>query len=88
MEMVNAVLLICAVTVPRAECQPETALDVLVAPEATTTGLCGFQSQAYIASLRLSETLGKTTYLKIQCKMGRRAITAEPAVPDRSPVHP
>ena len=87
MELVNAVLLICAAAIPRAECQPETALDVIVAPDATTVGLCGFQSQAYLASMRLSKTLGKGTYLKIQCKMGRRAIIAAPDELSHGPPH-
>ncbi len=67
MHLIKAILLICATSVPRAECQPETAHDVMRAPDSTTFGHCGLQSQGLLASTALSQSLAEGHYLKILC---------------------
>ena len=84
MELLKAILLICSTALPRAECQPETALHVIIGPEATTASLCGFQSLAYLATTTLAETLSEGTYLKIQCKRAHSTVMTTPASPVQS----
>ena len=81
MDLLKAVLLICSTTLPRAECQPDTALHVITGPEATTASLCGFQSQAYLATTTLAETLSEGTYLEIQCKRAQSTAMTPPLSP-------
>ena len=71
MGLVKAILLVCATSVPRAECQPETALHVINGPDATTADLCGFQAQAFMATMAFAEDLGQGTYLKVRCSRER-----------------
>ena len=78
MGFVKVVLLICATSLPRAECQPESALDVILGPETTSLSFCGFQAQAFLARMAFSEKLHEGTYLKIQCTLGHRTATATP----------
>ncbi|MDX1400324.1 MAG: hypothetical protein R3245_00235 [Kiloniellales bacterium] len=80
MHLIQAVLLICATGMPRAECQPETAFDVIRAPDSTTFGLCGIQSQGYLASTAFSQYLDKENYLKIVCTKSHEVLETK-AVP-------
>ena len=82
MDLVKTILLICSTTLPRSECQPDTALDVIIGPKVTTMGLCGIQSQAFIAATWFTETLAEGTYLKIQCKMAHPTATISPVSPN------
>jgi hypothetical protein len=86
--MVSAVILICSTAVAPADCQPDTALDVLVAPRATGHSLCGLQSQAYLASSALAPQLGDGRYPKLVCT--RRHVEATIAWPEprRTPAAP
>jgi len=79
MHLISAVILICSTSVAPANCQPDTALHVLVAPEATSYGLCGLQSQAYLASTSLASELGDDRYPKFVCT--RRHFVATAAWP-------
>jgi hypothetical protein len=83
MQLVSAVILICSTAIAPADCQPDTALDVLVAPKATGHSLCGLQSQAYLASSALAPQLGDGRYPKLVCT--RRHIAATLAWPQRRP---
>ncbi len=78
MELVKAVILICSTALPAADCEPETALDVIVAPQNSSMELCGFHAQAYLASGAFADRLGEGTYLKVQCRFGQRTATNEP----------
>ncbi len=80
MQMVSAVILICSTAVAPADCQPDSALDVLVAPRATGHSLCGLQSQAYLAASALAPQLGDGRYPKLVCT--RRQIDATLAWPE------
>jgi hypothetical protein len=84
MHLIESILLICSTTLPRAECQPDTALDVIIGPKATSARLCGFQSQAFLAPTTLAATLAKGTYLKIQCKRAHATDMAAPVSPAQS----
>ena len=77
MHLIHAVLLICATGLPRAECQPETALNVIRAPDSTTFGLCGIQSQGYLASTAFSQYLDKGVYLKILCTKSHEVLKTQ-----------
>ena len=67
MHLIEVVLLICATSMPRADCQPDTAFDVIRAPKSKTFGLCGLQSQGLVARTALSRILAEGYYLKIVC---------------------
>ena len=67
MEMIKVVVLVCATSTPRAECQPDTALDIIKAPDASTMGLCSLQAQAFLAQTAVARDLASDNYLKIQC---------------------
>lgn len=81
MHLISAIVLICSTAVAPADCQADTALDVLVAPEATSFGLCGLQSQAYLAATLLAPQLGDGRYPKFVCT--RRHYTATAAWPEK-----
>ena len=81
MDLIKSILLICSTALPRAECQPDTALDPIIGPKATTARLCGFQSQAFLARTAFAEALAKETYLKIQCKRAHASDMAVPVSP-------
>ena len=83
MEMIKVVVLVCATTTPRAECQPDTALDVINAPNASTMGLCSLQAQAYVAQTAIAGALASDAYLKIQCT--RRHVPESIAAPCPDP---
>lgn len=83
MQMVSAVILICSTAVAPADCQPDTALDVLVAPKATGHSLCGLQSQAFLASSILAPQLGDGRYPKLVCT--RRHVDPTLAWPQQRP---
>jgi hypothetical protein len=71
MDLVKTVILICASMLPRNECQPETALHVIVKHESGPPGLCGMQAQALLAASAFADDLGESTYLKVRCTLGR-----------------
>lgn len=47
--MFKVLILVCSVNLAPAECQINTALDVINGPEAQNELMCGFHGQAYIA---------------------------------------
>lgn len=81
MHLITAAVLICSTVTAPADCRAETALDVLIAPEAASYSFCGLQSQAYIAGSALAERAGDGRYLKILCT--RRHVTATVAWPQQ-----
>jgi hypothetical protein len=64
--MFQIMILICALDVSRADCRPESALDVIHGPEVANEMMCGFHGQAFLASTSLAPRLGRE-YMKIQC---------------------
>jgi len=65
--MMTAVLLICALSTPQADCSVDTADAVIQGPDATSLVECGLHGQAYIAEGALAGYLDDAHYLKIAC---------------------
>ncbi|MBV8568696.1 MAG: hypothetical protein JO273_24910 [Methylobacteriaceae bacterium] len=62
--MLSIVILICAMNVSHADCQPDTAVSVTRGPRVQSEVGCGLAAQGMIASTVL---LGPDEYLKISC---------------------
>ena len=75
--MLQIVILICASSLSPAECQTNTALDVIMGPQASNAMMCGLQGQAYVARTAI---VGRSPneYIKIRCspKASRTAALA------------
>ncbi len=68
--MMKTVILICALSVTRPDCSPDTATIMVQGPDATGLASCGFVGQAYLADTSLAEYLQDEHYLKILCSSG------------------
>lgn len=64
--MFQVLILICAINVAPADCQTETALDLINGPRVASELLCGLHGQAYIAQTSLRPR-GPGEYVKIRC---------------------
>jgi hypothetical protein len=69
--MFKVILLVCATSIARGDCQPDTALYLLNGPDASNEVSCGMQSQAYLAQTWIGQSMAEDEYLKIVC---RRAV--------------
>jgi hypothetical protein len=69
--MIKALALICAATIPRPDCQPVTALEVIVGPDATNGVSCLFQTQAFVAHLARTRPVPEGHYVKVVCARDR-----------------
>ena len=69
--MMKALLLICALSTPQADCSIDTATAVIQGPDATSLVECGLHGQAYIADGALAGYLSDGHYLKIACTSRR-----------------
>jgi hypothetical protein len=65
--MMKALLLICALTTPQADCSVDTADAVIQGPDAMSLVECGLHGQAYIAGGALAGYLDDAHYLKVAC---------------------
>lgn len=76
--MFQILILVCAVGVAPTDCQPETALDIINGPSATSEMICGMHGQAYVAQTSLRpHTDGE--YVKIKClHPAKKAAMARP----------
>ena len=72
--MFKMLLLVCATGLSPADCQIDTAIDVIQGPATASASACAFQGQAQVADTALPIRPGET-YLKVQC---RRAIAETP----------
>lgn len=68
MNFFKVILLVCATSVPRGECQIDTAMDIITGPDARNEVTCGMMSQAYVATTTLGRRLTDDEYLKILCR--------------------
>ena len=66
--MLKVILLVCAAHIAPGECQADNALYLMNGPDATNVGLCGMQSQAYLAQTWIGQSLRDGEYLKIVCR--------------------
>lgn len=64
--MFQVLILVCSVNLAPADCQAETALDLINGPSVASEMMCGLHGQAYIAqsSLRPSPA---GEYVKVKC---------------------
>jgi hypothetical protein len=65
--MFTVLILICSINLAPAECQPETAADVIRGPEAASEEMCGLHGQAYLAEIALGTRHRENEYVKIKC---------------------
>jgi hypothetical protein len=65
--MMKALLLICALSTPHADCSVDTATAVIQGPDASSLVECGLHGQAYIAEGALAGYLDDAHYLKVAC---------------------
>lgn len=69
--MLQVLILVCSVNVSPADCQIETALDVISGGELVNAATCGLIGQARYAALSLAEH-AQGQYLKIRCEPPHR----------------
>ncbi len=67
------VILICAMGVDRAACQPDTALDVVQGPKVQNEMQCGFLGQAVLAGTAITPRPGEE-YMKVVCARSNAAL--------------
>jgi hypothetical protein len=64
--MFEVLILVCSTSLPPAECQMNTAIDVIRGPVASSEIDCGLHGQAYFAETSLAKNFDGA-YLKIRC---------------------
>jgi hypothetical protein len=64
--MFQVLILVCSIGVAPADCQIETALDVVNGPLVASEMLCGLHGQAYIAQTSLRPA-SPGEYVKVKC---------------------
>ncbi len=64
--MFKVLILICAASVDRSACTPQTAVDVVRGPMAQTMSQCVHESQTTLAQTSIAPEVGKQ-YMKIVC---------------------
>lgn len=68
----SIVILICSLTLSHADCQPNTALDVVRGPPVDNPAMCSFNAQAMLASTDLLR-LDQGQYMKVVCASSKSA---------------
>ncbi|HSR71678.1 MAG TPA: hypothetical protein VLL72_04795 [Kiloniellales bacterium] len=64
--MIKMLILICAVGLSRADCQPEVARVVMTGPDTDNPVACMFTGQAYLAGSAIE--VGEDEYVKVLCR--------------------
>lgn len=64
--MFQVLILICSVNLAPADCQIETALDLIKGPPAASEVMCGLHGQAYVAQTSLMPHTA-SEYVKVKC---------------------
>jgi hypothetical protein len=57
--MFQILILICALDISQANCQVDTALDVIRGPQVANELMCGFHGQAFLAATTLAPRSGR-----------------------------
>ena len=65
--MFKVLILVCSINTTPADCQMDTAVDVISGPEAANQSMCGLYGQAYIADTALGAALRDDEYVKVKC---------------------
>jgi hypothetical protein len=80
--MFKMLLLVCATGLSPADCQIDTAIDVIQGPATASAAACAFQGQAQLADTALPIRPGEA-YLKVRCE--HRIVAAPQIKPDVAP---
>ncbi|MDW6026503.1 hypothetical protein SAZ10_32555 [Mesorhizobium sp. BAC0120] len=64
--MLKMLILVCSVNVSPADCQQETALDIIQGPQVASVFECGMASQAMAAQTSILRH-GSDEYMKVKC---------------------
>lgn len=78
----KVLILVCSVEQVPADCQPETAVDVIIGPPASSEFACARDGQAYVAATPL--VVAGETYPKILCSRSLNDDTGLPLVTARN----
>jgi hypothetical protein len=82
MNTLKVMILICSANLSPADCQTDTAFDVISGPEVSSLVACGLQGQSQLAATTIGR-IRPDEYVKIRCEpVGRIA-----AKPMKSPQH-
>lgn len=65
--MFKVLILVCSINLAPADCQTDTAVDVVSGLEAGNQSICGLYGQAYIADTALGAALRADEYVKVRC---------------------
>ena len=65
--MFQVLILVCSINLSPADCQTDTAVDVISGPEAGNQSVCGLYGEAYIADTALGSGLRSDEYVKVKC---------------------
>lgn len=65
--MFTIVILVCSIHLSPADCQVNTAIDVINGPEAYDAISCGLYGQSYLAESALGAQHRKDEYVKVSC---------------------
>jgi hypothetical protein len=75
MNPIAVVILVCSAAIGRADCQLNTALDVIRGPNVANEMMCAFMGQATLAATALRPREGEE-YVKVLCTRSGRGSTA------------
>ena len=65
--MFQILILICSVSLSPADCQANSAVDVIQGPEAASVEMCGLHGQAYLAEIAMGTRHRDDEYVKVKC---------------------
>lgn len=65
--MFQVLILICSMSLAPADCQRNSAVDVIQGPQADNVAMCGLHGQAYLAEIALGARHRDDEYVKISC---------------------
>ena len=83
--MLKMLILVCSSNLSAADCQLETALDIIQGPQVANVFECGMYSQALIAQTTILRRQGE--YMKVKCSPVKEVAEAAPELePDRTGV--
>jgi hypothetical protein len=66
MNPVTMIVLICSANIPKLECRPENALDIIRGPAVANESKCGLRGQSIVAATEVRPRFGDE-YVKILC---------------------
>ena len=73
--MLKMLILVCSTSLSPADCQPETALDIIQGPQVASVFECGMASQAVAAQTSILRH-APDEYMKVKCSRLKEANAA------------